>query len=1164
VNAQSYLSTIGQPSFTAPEPVELGFIETANGHIHLEIPLAALPQRASAQPRTYRLVYDSTIWNLGNTGSSKFWSPNPPPGFFSLTGAQGWNLVNGVGAAEASTTINTGCLSQWGFANFNWRDAEGNVRYFPITTKAPYSGCSSVTTGDAFAADSSGFHMYVTNSSSATVYAPDGTLVAQPYLAVPQDPSGHFIDVVDPNGNYLSDWTDPSYNHLFLDSAGRTALQISFSSCGTGQLCYDVANSQGGTSRYTATMASIPVISHFGQSGVTECTFNCAVYVIQSLALPDGTSFNFKYDCDSSTGIAACSSPVGQAGYYGELTSVTLPTGGQITYGWTTFFDSYGNAARWVNSRTSAGGTWTYTPQVVSTCTQTQVGCQQKVTVTKPFGDSTVYTFTLNNGAWPVQIQRFSGGSLVATVAQTWDFSNSCPFSGCTGAAYIRRTVETTTLPITGGGNLTKQTTFGYDSPQKGNVTAIKEWKFYSGTSPSFPTVPDRATYSTYLTTGTNNINRPLSVTLCNNSGTDSDCPGGGSKSAQTKVTYDGYGSNGLKSVLNTTNHDDTHFGVSVTARGNATQVQQWITGGNYLTTQSSFDMTGQVTQATDSAGNSISYGYADRFFDDNGSNPPQSHSLSNATNAYVTSVTLPIGTETFGYYYGSGKSASVTDLNGQTNYNHYLDALDRQTHTIYPIGWELSQYSSSTQFDSYLGIGDTSPSTGCSSCRQNQVVLDAWGRKISEKLVNNPNGTVSVDTTYDSAGRVESQSHPYVSLSDPSHVFETFTYDGLDRQIQVNHPDGQYSQAAYGASIASAGGLSTQLGSTSIYGFGYPVASVDEAGKQIQKWVDGFGRVIEVDEPGAQSSSQSSATAGSGSGTVSGTEGYSGALAATPGTGYAWIGGHTDGSVVIYPCGDESCPMTKWDRGTVSITVNGFIASVSYGSTSTAVSIASALASAFNTNQNSPVTATTSTSTACYNFTDACVINLTTKATGSATNYSLSATVVSNQSQYFDPPSFSLGVSGSALRGGNDAQPATYDSGTVSLTLNGYQASATYQQGSTASSLASALASVFNADPSSPVTASSAGSVVTVTSKQTGVNTNYSLSSSSSSTLPARFPSPSFTVSVSGAELTGGADAVPGTISNPVGTFYTYDVLGNLTQVSQGVQAVSRILLKS
>src|SRR5882672_6680363 len=60
--------------------------------------------------------------------------------------------------------------------------------------------------------------------------------------------------------------------------------------------------------------------------------------------------------------------------------------------------------------------------------------------------------------------------------------------------------------------------------------------------------------YTTYATIGTNNnINRPLKTTLCNNTGTNSDCPGGGTPIAQTTITYDGYGSNGaLPLNLNT------------------------------------------------------------------------------------------------------------------------------------------------------------------------------------------------------------------------------------------------------------------------------------------------------------------------------------------------------------------------------------------------------------------------------------------------------------------------------------------------------------------------------------------------------------------------------------------------------------------------------------
>ncbi len=51
-----------------------------------------------------------------------------------------------------------------------------------------------------------------------------------------------------------------------------------------------------------------------------------------------------------------------------------------------------------------------------------------------------------------------------------------------------------------------------------------------------------------------------------------------------------------------------------------------------------------------------------------------------------------------------------------------------------------------------------------------------------------------------------------------------------------------------------------------------------------------------------------------------------------------------------------------------------------------------------------------------------------------------------------------------------------------------------------------------------------------------------------SCSNLPGTFTTPSFSVSVSGAALTGGADATPFSLSTPAVTLYTYDTLGNLT----------------
>jgi RHS repeat-associated protein len=122
---------------------------------------------------------------------------------------------------------------------------------------------------------------------------------------------------------------------------------------------------------------------------------------------------------------------------------------------------------------------------------------------------------------------------------------------------------------------------------------------------------------------------------------------------------------------------------------------------------------------------------------------------------------------------------------------------------------------------------------------------------------------------------------------------------------------------------------------------------------------------------------------------------------------------------------------------------------------------------------------------------------------------------------------------SGANLTGGANGTPATYDSGTAWVAVNGFQASAGYGQGSTTATVASAIASVFNNSGSSPVTASVSGAALTLTSKQTGAGTNYALTSGSSTNQPGTFSQPSFSVSV--ANLTGGKNAgtAPGTIYN-------------------------------
>ena len=87
-DAQNYLTAGGAPTFSAPAPVELGFTDTANGNLHLEILLGSFPQRGSKQPLTAKLVHDSnTMWYVSCSLSCS-WQPS------SFTNAWTWRVAN--------------------------------------------------------------------------------------------------------------------------------------------------------------------------------------------------------------------------------------------------------------------------------------------------------------------------------------------------------------------------------------------------------------------------------------------------------------------------------------------------------------------------------------------------------------------------------------------------------------------------------------------------------------------------------------------------------------------------------------------------------------------------------------------------------------------------------------------------------------------------------------------------------------------------------------------------------------------------------------------------------------------------------------------------------------------------------------------------------------
>lgn len=386
LHAQNYVYATGNPSFSTQIPIENGFINVNNGEIHMEIPLATHTQRGRL-PLNERLIYDSRIWKIVNS-SGYSWQPTNVPNSMG-----GWVFSSGAGVGTISygqdggtTWCNPGNLI-YGYYQTNqydhwvWTDPQGTSHTFFVSTVqyVQQGGCTTVPSGidsaSGYASDGSGYFIKLSNYTTAVIYDSAGNAYYPTAAGV--NPAANSPLIEDSNGNYLS--ADTSGN--VIDSLGRTPVLITTSG---NHIYYDVLASGGARARYTVTTETINYNTAFGQQAVNDV--QGSFYAIQSIQLPDGSSYSFTYDSGTASG------------NYGELTGVTLPTGGTVQYTYANFLDSFQNQNRWIHTRVKDGGTTTLAPATISNCTSSS-GCQEKTIITSPTGNDTVYTFTLDPSA---------------------------------------------------------------------------------------------------------------------------------------------------------------------------------------------------------------------------------------------------------------------------------------------------------------------------------------------------------------------------------------------------------------------------------------------------------------------------------------------------------------------------------------------------------------------------------------------------------------------------------------------------------------------------------------------------------------------------------------------------------------------------------------------
>ena len=938
------------------------------------------------------------------------------------------------------------------------------------------------------------------------------------------DVNGNFFTRQDQPGQTTVDTMGRSFTANFFtngtqtsDSTGCVLSGLPFNFA----MVYSYLGPGGVTQQIKACYATVTIATAFGQANVKEAQNATqpitSTAALASLGMPDSSVWVFQYDS------------------YANVTYVGLPNGGSISYTWakvsispscSTNQFSRAVISRTVSDNNGHSFTWNYQWGTLSNSSLTN-------TVTDALNNDSVHMFSAINGdchslyETNAQVYQGTGNSrtLLQQTATTYS-STSIPANPAVGGGgwgnVVPINIQTTVYPSGKVNLVTKQYDpgLGANAPIFANVTAEKDYDWGQG-SPGGLLRETDTTYqwqidSRYL--AAHLLDLPAAVIVKD---------GSGCALSETDYTYDesSYVTNYESTVGSLPT--GTHVAAPNPVSGNLTTLTRWLAptsscnpkGGTAVVTHTNWYNTGEAHQQIDALGNPTTHSYDPAYA---GTYSTQTCSPQTGSVAHCVSGTYDFTTgllTSFTNENATSQASGTTPGDSAHTTVYAYDLMTRLTSATSPSDITNGGSQAQTKFIYPVPISLPFTVTRTKSITPSLTdsvtsTYDGLGR-VYKTQHPMPGGTAEVDTVYDGLDHVVSVTNPYFSTSDPTYGVIQSQYDALGRSTQVTDQDGSTRSVAY--SVAPIPGV---LGDCNV--------SIDEAGHQRKNCSDGLGRLVEVDEvnPGVGPSYAA------GSISVSGAEQQATTQPATAGSGTVTINGtERSGQYCTLRC------TTIWDGGNVSVTVNGFSKTVTYGKFDTGSTIAANLASAFNGDSNSPVAVTVSAN----------VLTLTAKITGGSTNYSLStSSATGDTTGTFSGTSFPVS-NGSSLTGGMNAQ-ITPDTGTVTATINSTNYAVSYGSSDTAASIAANLASAISAG--SLANASSSGGTINITSKTSGPGYDYSLSASYTWN-SSEFANPSFTASASGSSLIGGYNA--GDPANrPFVTQYAYDGLGNLLNVTQ------------
>jgi RHS repeat-associated protein len=763
----------GTPAFSSFGGGPFDTVNLGNLNVHFAIPILSKVGRGTAF--SYALTYDSSIWVPTTSSGITQWQPTLGWGWNTSTAA----FSGYVSASNTTTLSNSPCTnsSVQNVTNYVYHDQLGKVHPFAGSTYYDYYPC---------------LHPPVKASGSITVQSTDGsglTLVANLTTWSITFPSGRVITGPINQLSSTASYTDANGNQLTVNSSGQYFDTLSSTSpvlttAGSGTPAspntFKYIAPSGATATYSMNYTQYTVKTAFGVSNSAGAIAEygpTSVALPSSIQLPDGTTYAFLYEQTPGS----CTPLAGTYSGYcvtGRLNSVTLPTGGSITYSYnggpgSTGIYSDGSTSglgRALSPNTcGAGGCWQYS-RALQGSTAPGPGSKWITTVTDPQNNSTVINFaedgitgTPTYNLYPTQKQVYQGSALPANLLETKLFCYNGVYTSCSTAA-VTSPISTMDSYKQLPNGLTRQSHFAYNGSYTGSglISDDKEYDFgvTLGAAPGTAHLL-KETATTYASLGNGIINKPSNVTIT----------AGSSTLSNVSYSYD-------QTAVTATSSTPQHTAVSG-SRGNVTTVSTATNSGtNLYRTYSYFD-TGTVNTATDVSTSTSSPGAATTY----------SYSSGSCGNSFPTGVTEPLSlTRSITWNCSGAVMTSGTDENGQTSSVGY---------TADPYFWRPNNsydqennettmtYSGQTSSESKLSFN------GGNSVSDTLTTLDGFGRTILSQQLQAPSSSNydSVETDYDSDGRPYQSSMPFsasAGSTNPSALHTVTQYDALKRPLSI------------------------------------------------------------------------------------------------------------------------------------------------------------------------------------------------------------------------------------------------------------------------------------------------------------------------------------------------------------------------------------------